>query len=350
MMDEGERSREPAITEPRDDDGMPQARDGELPGTGPAEATDSQPKAAVPGDGTSEASAADGKGQGSGQRPLKKSRSFWRELPVLIAVALVLALVIKTYAVQAYFIPSSSMENTLEIGDKVLVNKIVYDIRGIHRGDVVVFNGEGSWDLGSPQPQPSVISRFFRGIVGLFGAAPGEHDYIKRVIGLPGDHVACCDAQGRLTVNGVPLNEPTYLFPGDSPSTVRFTFTVPSGHLWVMGDHRSISYDSRGHMGDPGGGSIPENEVVGRAFVIIWPVSRWRIVPIPATFQQPKLTGAQAPASGSGQAARSAPAALSAPVAPAGPVLPLALGFAGAIPLTWLQRRLRKGSHRRGAA
>jgi signal peptidase I len=345
MMDEGERPREPAITEARDAGSTPQGGDGERPGAGPAEASGPQAKPVTPGDGTSDSPGGGRKATGSGRRQQRKNRSFWRELPILIAVALVLALVIKTYAVQAYFIPSSSMENTLDIGDKVLVNKIVYDTRSIHRGDIVVFNGQGSWDLGSAQPQPSALSRFFRGIVGLFGAAPGEHDYIKRVIGIPGDHVACCDPQGRLTVNGVPLNEPTYLFAGDSPSTVRFTFTVPPNRLWVMGDHRSVSYDSRGHMGDPGGGSIPENEVVGRAFVIIWPVSRWRILPIPSTFQQPKLTGAQAPASG-GPAGQ---AALSAPVRPAAPVLPLTLGFAGAVPLTWLQRRLRKGSSRRGA-
>ena len=133
-------------------------------------------------------------------------------------------------------------------------------------------------------------------ITGLFGTAPGVHDYIKRVIGIPGDHVACCDAQGRITVNGVPLNEKSYLYPGNPPSTIRFNITVPPGRLWVMGDHRSVSYDSRGHQQDPGNGTIPEDKVVGRAFVIVAPISRWRVLPIPATFQQPQLARAAASA------------------------------------------------------
>jgi signal peptidase I len=112
--------------------------------------------------------------------------------------------------------------------------------------------------------------------------------YIKRVIGLPGDHVACCTA-GKVTVNGVPLDETSYLYPGDPPSTFSFSAVVPAGHLWVMGDHRSDSGDSRYHVEDPGGGAIPISEVVGRAFMIIWPPSEIRDLPIPSTFQQPAL-------------------------------------------------------------
>jgi signal peptidase I len=221
--------------------------------------------------------------------------SWWVELPILLVFALVLALLIKSFVVQAFFIPSSSMENTLEIGDKVLVNKLVYDFRSIHRGDIVVFNGDGSWDPVPAQPAP-LLSRLWNSVSGLFGTAPGVHDYIKRVIGTPGDHVACCNRQGQLTVNGVPLSEKSYLFPGDTPSEQRFSITVPPGRLWVMGDHRSVSWDSRGHMSDPGNGTVPENHVVGRAFVIVAPISRWRILPIPATFQQAQLTEAAAPA------------------------------------------------------
>jgi signal peptidase I len=269
------------------------------------------------------------------QQPAKRSkgRSWWIELPILLVFALVLALIIKTFVVQAFFIPSSSMENTLDIGDKVLVNKMVYDFRPIHRGDIVVFNGEGSWDPVTSQTAPP-LSRLWNAIIGLFGTAPGVHDYIKRVIGIPGDHVACCDALGRITVNGVPLNEKSYLYPGNAPSTVRFSIIVPSGRLWVMGDHRNVSYDSRGHQADPGNGTVPENKVVGRAFVIVAPVSRWRVLRIPATFEQPRLTQA---AGAAGPAA--ALPALSAPVASA---LPLGSGLLGAVPLTWLQLRLRR--------
>jgi signal peptidase I len=264
--------------------------------------------------------------------------SWWVELPILLVFALVLALLIKSFVVQAFFIPSSSMENTLEIGDKVLVNKLVYDFRSIHRGDVVVFNGDGSWDPVPAQPAP-LLSRLWDSISGLFGTAPGVHDYIKRVIGIPGDHVACCNRHGQVTVNGVPLSEKSYLFPGDSPSEQRFSIIVPPGRLWVMGDHRSVSWDSRGHMSDPGNGTIPENHVVGRAFVIVAPISRWRILPIPATFQQPQLTASAAAAPGLTVLrvpGASLLAALALPGAPA------AAGFAAALPLTLLQRRIRR--------
>ncbi len=209
-----------------------------------------------------------------------------------MVIALLLAVVIKTYAIQAFFIPSGSMENTLEINDRVLVNKLVYDVRGIHRGDIVVFNGDGSWDPGTPPRNTNFVVKFGQGFASMFGFGHPGDILIKRVIGLPGDKVACCDAQGRVTVNGVPLTEQSYLYPGDSPSEIRFNIVVPPGRLWVMGDHRLISDDSRNHLGEPGGGTVPENAVIGRAFVIIWPPSRWRILPIPETFQQAKLNAA----------------------------------------------------------
>jgi len=289
-------------------------------------------KAGQPGPDGPGAPGGPGGAAAAGQRPAKRSkktRSWWIELPILLVFALVLALIIKTFVVQAFFIPSSSMENTLDIGDKVLVNKMVYDFRSIHRGDIVVFNGEGSWDPVTSQTAPP-LSRLWNSIIGLFGTAPGVHDYIKRVIGIPGDHVACCDARGRITVNGVPLNEKAYLYPGNAPSMIRFRITVPPGRLWVMGDHRNVSFDSRGHQADPGDGTVPENKVVGRAFVIVAPVSRWKVLPIPPTFQQPALAQA------------AGPAALPVLSAPAASAVPLGLGLAGAVPLTWLQLRLRR--------
>jgi signal peptidase I len=314
------------------------------PGAGGAAAeastgnADGSPAEAAPvGEAASpDQAAGSGAGRRAARRPRKK-RSFWREFPVLVVIALLLAVVIKTFAIQAFFIPSGSMQNTLEINDRVLVNKIVYHTRGIHRGDIVVFNGDGSWDPGTVPMSSNVIVQFADGFASMFGFGHPGDILIKRVIGLPGDHVACCDAQGRVTVNGVPLDEGSYLYPGDVPSEIRFNIVVPPGRLWVMGDHRLISDDSRDHQGDPGGGTIPESAVIGRAFVIIWPPSRWRILPIPATFEQPKLNAA---ASGT-PAPQDTAGLLSARLGPSSPALPLALGFAAAVPVTWLQRRVR---------
>ena len=298
-------------------------------GTGPA-------GAGAAGAGTA------GPGPANAARSRRRRRlSWWSELLVLFALALAIMLVIKTYVVQAFYIPSSSMENTLDIGDKVLVNKLIYHFRSIDRGDVIVFNGEGSWDPPSP-PQSSdpvvrLASEFGHAVVGLFGISPGVHDYIKRVIGVPGDHVACCDAEGRVTVNGVALNEKSYLYSNNPPSMTKFRVTVPAGRLWVMGDHRNVSYDSRGHIGDPGGGTIPESQVVGRAFLILWPPSRFRVLPIPATFN--KLDNGQA-------LGTRAVSELAKPAAP------LVLAGSVALPVTLLDRRLRRrpGSRRPGAA
>jgi signal peptidase I len=240
---------------------------GELPPGPPGPAADEAAQDGQPGKDAD--SAAPG-------RP--KNRSFWRELPVLIVIALVIALLIKSFVVQAFYIPSPSMEQTLDVGDKVLVNKLVYHFRSIQPGDIVVFNGEGSWNtlppaaVASSNPLARLYDRailpLFRSIIGLFGTAPGQEDYIKRVIGVPGDHVACCTAAGFVTVNGVPLREKSYLFPGNVPSTSHFSITVPPGRLWVMGDHRFVSFDSRGHISYPGGDGS-ESVVVGRAFMIV---------------------------------------------------------------------------------
>ncbi len=161
------------------------------------------------------------------------------------------------------------------------------------------------------------------------------------MIGLPGDTVACASASSPLTVNGAPLSESSYLYPGNSPCDGTFSHTVPPGRLWVEGDHRAISYDSRGHTGDPGGGTIPESAVIGRAFVIIWPPSQWGFLNIPATFEQPQLNESNAAAGGS-TAALVAAMDNGTPVQAAGSALPLTLGFAGAIPLTLLQRTARR--------
>jgi signal peptidase I len=227
-----------------------------------------------------------------------KRRKFYRELVTIVVVAIVLTLLVKAFVVQVYEIPSASMNNTLLKGDRVLVNKLVYHFRGIARGDVVVFSGAGSWGNldGTPvSPPPSnPVVRFFDAVLADVGVHSNNTFYIKRVIGLPGDHVACCTS-GLLTVNGVPLHETGYLYPGSAPSTQAFNVTVPAGRLWVMGDNRGDSDDSRGHMtGFPDQGTVLENEVAGRAFLVAWPFSRFGDVPIPATFKQPALNAAPA--------------------------------------------------------
>jgi signal peptidase I len=271
---------------------------------------------AVREDGTPEDSTA---GASVSPKP-KRKRSFWRDLGVIVVAALVLTILLKAFVVQVFSIPSGSMENTLLPGDRILVSKVVYDFRSIQRGDVVVFSGAGSWDAPATTPA-NWFSRVWGDATNLVGIAGPDTDYVKRVIGVPGDHVICCNSAGQITVNGVALSEKSYIFPGNDPSDVRFDITVPAGRLWVMGDNRADSDDSRYRTTDPGRGTIPESAVVGRAFLVIWPLSRVSDVPIPGTFQQAGLTAAAAVAT--------------APV----PVTAGGAGMAAAGVLAWRRRR-----------
>ncbi len=225
--------------------------------------------------------------------PRHGKRPIWRDLFAIVVAALVLTILLKAFVVQVFSIPSGSMENTLLPGDRILVSKIVYRFRSIHRGDIIVFSGAGSWDPPT-QSSSNPVVRVWDDLINLVGiAAPGT-DYVKRVIGLPGDHVKCCNAQGQVTVNDVPLSESPYIYPHDQPSVPTFDITVPAGRLWVMGDNRGDSDDSRYRLNDPGEGTIPESAVVGRAFLIIWPLSRVTDLPIPNTFEQAALNTASA--------------------------------------------------------
>jgi signal peptidase I len=294
--------------------------------------------------------------QPDGKRQRTRRRSWLTEMVVLVIVALVIAMTIKTYLVQPFKIPTGSMEDTLLINDKVLVNKLVGHISQIHRGDVVVFDGAGSWDQPVATSSDPLV-RLYRNFLGLFGDSSGQTDYIKRVIGLPGDHVVCCDAQGLVTVNGVPLHESSYLYPGSEPSAIRFNIVVPPGRLWVMGDNRGDSDDSRLHRcgitgatcepWDPSG-TIPESMVIGRAFLVIWPPSQFKVLWVPATYGQPGLA-AGLPAGH--DSARSAATDLGAlRVVPTGTALPLVAGLALAAPLTLVERRIRLRRLRRPAS
>jgi signal peptidase I len=201
-----------------------------------------------------------------------------RESVIVIGMALLLSLIVKTWLMQAFYIPSESMENTLLKGDRVIVSKLIPAHFALKRGDVIVFEDPDHW---LPEPIPIQRTPLASAVhttltfVGLLPSDEGNH-LIKRVIGLPGDHVVCCDNLHKLTVNGVPVTEP-YIFAGDAPSLESFDITVPAGRVWVMGDHRSNSADSRPHDQDSGGakGSVPEHLIVGRAFVVVWPLSRW---------------------------------------------------------------------------
>ena len=217
-------------------------------------------------------------------REKPSSTPWWKETLLLVGTALVLALLIKTFFVQAFFIPSGSMENTLKVNDRILVEKVSYWFGSPQRGDIIVFKDPANWlgeEGGSEPSNPLTKALSF---VGLYPA--GGH-LVKRVVGIGGDHVRCHD--GRVQVNGVNLDEKSYVTLAPQACLGVWSVVVPPDHLWVLGDNRENSADSRAHMGDPGGGFVPVSDVVGKVFVTVWPIDRWRLFHTPATFNNPAL-------------------------------------------------------------
>lgn len=230
-------------------------------------------------------------GNGAGNSVLGTLGVWLREIAIVVVGALVASTLLRLFVVQMFVIPSGSMENTLQVQDRVAVQKIV----PFQRGDIVVFRDSRGWLGAAPQTTDPIR----RGLV-FIGLAPDEsaEHLIKRVIGVAGDHVTCCDARGRVTVNGVALDEKSYLYADPAtgkqvePSEWAFDVVVPAGTIFVMGDHRNSSQDSRCHLwdesvGEPDGTSafIPVSDIVGTAVAVVYPFGRFHGISRPRTFE-----------------------------------------------------------------
>lgn len=215
---------------------------------------------------------------GRGVKRLRKNSfvSLLLDVAIILGTALVLSVLIKAFLIRSFFIPSGSMLETLQINDRIIVNVMVPEIIGVNRGDVVVFQDPGGWLGPIREDNRQWYEEFGDFVLGSFGiTAPDSDEHlVKRVIGMPGDTVVCCDENGLLTINGVSINE-TYLPNGAEPSNREFSVTVPEDSYWVLGDNRGNSQDSRFHTDLPGGGFVHEDFLVGRAFVVSWPVENW---------------------------------------------------------------------------
>ncbi|WP_327681043.1 signal peptidase I [Kitasatospora sp. NBC_00458] len=264
---------------------------------GPARAVGPVEGAKQAAEGAEDADGGDGTEGGEGgdtkdaEDPEEPSRSRSRDLLLLAGTCLFVLLVVNAFVARPFSVPSGSMENSLRPGDRLIVNQLSYAFGGHpRRGDVVVFDGTGSF-LRKPFERGGIWSglRSFGRDVGLVPA--GDSVYVKRVIGVGGDRVTSAGPGHPITVNGVPVDESAYLSPGDEPSGVAFDIVVPAGKLWVMGDHRSASRDSRDHLGDPGGGFVPEDKVIGRAAWVVYPIGHWSSLDRPAAFAATGGTG-----------------------------------------------------------
>ena len=210
---------------------------------------------------------------------MPRKGSLLREFPILVLVALAVSIVIKTFLVQFFYIPSGSMENTLQINDRVAVNKVPFIGKSIKRGDVVVFRDPDNW---LPEPYVGDQNKYLVMVKDAFVAVgvlpnPAKQYLVKRVIGVAGDKVECCSKDKKLMINGIEIDEP-YIFAGNTASDTNFNVIVPAGKVWVMGDHRGASADSRFHQDDINNGMVPTAKITGKVVGIIWPIKNLGLV------------------------------------------------------------------------
>ena len=210
---------------------------------------------------------------------MAKKGSLLRELPIIVGSALIVSIIVKTFFLHFFFIPSGSMENTLQVGDRIAVNKFGALFSDIKRGEVVVFADPDNWLGAAPGDANKGLAGQVKNVLITVGVVPdpAKQFLIKRVIGVGGDTVICCDTAGKLQVNGKSVNEP-YIYSNNTPSDSKFNITVPTGYIWVMGDHRAASADSRFHTDDVNKGMVPLTKVVGRATFIVWPINHWNFL------------------------------------------------------------------------
>lgn len=231
-------------------------------------------------------------------RRRRSTLTFLRDVLIIVLIAIVVSFLVKTFLVRSFYIPSGSMKNTLQIDDRILVDEITPRFGGYDHGDIVVFRDPGGWLDTVPAKRSGGPladgADWFLTLIG-FSVSDSDDHLIKRVIGLPGDHVVCCNELGQITVNGTAIDESSYIaVPAGAPaSQIPFDVTVPAGSLWVMGDNRNNSRDSRYHQDEPGHGFVPIDNVVGRAFMITWPFDRFGLL----DFHHPVFASVPAPAS-----------------------------------------------------
>jgi signal peptidase I len=226
--------------------------------------------------------------RGRDPRPRRNGVSRWvKETAIIVVAALVVSALVRAFLVQAFYVPSPSMEDTLRINDRVVASKISTAMSGVQRGEIVVFRDPGGW-LPAPEAASGGVSGTLRSALTFVGLLPSDtgHDLVKRVVGVGGDRVSCCDADGRIVLNGVSLVE-NYV--KGSTDQVRFDVVVPDGGVFVMGDNRGDSSDSRYHL-DADKGAVPTANVVGRAVLVVWPLARWTTLSIPDVYSDPRIT------------------------------------------------------------